>query len=73
MLKVIKSFRVHVMNIIHCQCAVFIQYYFGTTIQCKILMAVNFMGFAVFLQNAKIITMKMNGQLVMWLNYACNQ
>ena len=61
------------MNIIHGQCAVFIQYYLGTIIQRKILRAINFTGFAVSLQNAKIITVKINGQLVTWLNYACNQ
>ena len=31
-----------------------------------------FRGFPCFPSNEKIISMKMNGQLVMWLNYACN-
>ena len=33
----------------------------------KFLRVVNFVDFAVSLQNAKIITTKMTGQLVMWL------
>ena len=34
----------------------------------KFLRAVNFMDFAVSLQNTKIISAKMNRQLVIWLN-----
>ena len=34
--------------------------------------AINFADFAVSLQNTKIISTKMNRQLVTWLNYACN-
>ena len=35
-------------------------------------MAVHFTNFAISLQNTKIISAKMNGELVMWLNYACD-
>ena len=37
------------------------------TYSAKFLRAVNFVDFAVFLQHAKIITVKMNGRLVTWL------
>ena len=43
------------------------------TIECKIFESyINFMDFTVSLQNAKIVSAKMNGQLVMWLDYACD-
>ena len=38
----------------------------------KYLMAINLVQFAVSLQKVKIISAKMNGQLVMWQDYACN-
>ena len=42
------------------------------TVQCKIFKGYKFRGFTVSLQNTKIISTKMNRQLVTWLNYACN-
>ena len=42
------------------------------TIQHKFLRTVYFMDFFVSIKNAKIISMKMNRQLVTWLNYACD-
>ena len=46
---------------------------FMTNVQCKIFEGCKFRRFCCFpSQNVKINSAKMNEQLVMWLDYACN-